>query len=190
VRENRLPVDEGESEYHSDNEEESTYSAGPGLAPSPTIIPSSPDDTLHPLSHEDDEPLHEHPSEPSSPASFTSMPSYVASVSSVSRTSSPLGSAADFARHVGAGSEDLVLPMLSLPSTSLHMSLRRWEGEMGGNKVVLAGSSAATQKVMRGLGETCELADMGRKGEVGVLRAGRMLAILITGLSGEQVSYK
>ena len=182
-RSDRDPVHmEGTDE---DNETQST------LVPSTTIIPPSPDDTLHPLSHhDDDDPLPENPSEPSSPASFTSMPSYVASTSSVSRTSSPIGSAADFARHVGAGSEDLVLPMLRLPSTSLHMSLRKWEGEgeVSGLKVVLAGSHAATQKVLRTLRERCELAEMGRTGEVGVIRAGRVVMMLSTGLPGDQVS--
>ena len=162
-----------------------------GSAPisSLNIIPPSPNEMLNTLTHHDvDDHLPENPSEPSSPASFTSMPSYVASVSSVSRTSSPLGSAGDFARQVGAASQDLVLPMLSLPSTSLHMSLRRWEGEFLGIKVVLAGSQEATQKIIRGLGERSELAEMGRKGEVGIVRAGRVEGMLITGLSSEQVS--
>ncbi len=176
---------------HEEEEEGNDLTLEPFLAPSPTIIPPSPDDKLHPLSHlNDDEHLPEHPSEPSSPASFTSMPSYVASVSSVSRTSSPIGSASDFARHIAAssGSEDLVLPMLSLPSTSLHMSLRRWDGEVGGIKVVVVGGQVGTQRLMKGLGERCELAEMGKKGEVGVVRAGRMVAVLITGLNDEQVS--
>ena len=157
---------------------------------SPNIVPPSPDDTLHPLSLSHlrhDFPLVETLSEPSSPNSFTSMPSYVASISSVSRTSSPLGSATDFARQVNAGSEDLVLPMLSLPSTSLHMSLRRWDGEVGGIKVFVAGSQEATKSFTGRLGERCELAEMGIEGKIGILRAGRMVAMLFTGSNTEQV---
>lgn len=186
------------------------------LAPSAQIIPPSPDDTAHPEPELDTDSeadtgdmhlslhLREAASEPSSPASYTSMPSYVASISSVSRTSSPaplnLGFDTGFTgfsgfagRGMGAGtgtgSEELVLPTLSLPSSSLHLSLRRWEGSGArGIRVALLGTSEMEKKLVRALGEREDLVDMGRRGEIGVVRNGKIAATLITGLGGDQVS--
>lgn len=186
------------------------------LAPSAQIIPPSPDDTAHSELELDTDSeadtgemhlslhLREAPSEPSSPASYTSMPSYVASISSVSRTSSPAplnmgfdtgytGFTGFTGRGMGAGagtgSEELVLPTLSLPSSSLHLSLRRWEGSGSrGIRVALLGSSEMEKKLVRALGEREDLVDMGRRGEIGVVRNGEIAATLITGLGGDQVS--
>jgi hypothetical protein len=156
-------------------------------------MPPSPEDTIHADLDTDSDmgdmhsSLHlpEAPSEPSSPASYTSMPSYVASLSSISRTSSP--APLDYGHHArGAASEELVLPTLSLPSSSLHLSLRKWEGEGRGVRIVLL--SNEDKRLMRALGEREELVDMGRRGEVGVLREDKIVATLITGLDEDQVS--
>jgi hypothetical protein len=89
----------------------------------------------------------------------------------------------------GTGSEELVLPTLSLPSSSLHLSLRRWEGSGSrGIRVALLGSSEMEKKLVRALGEREDLVDMGRRGEIGVVRNGKIAATLITGLGGDQVS--
>ena len=145
-------------------------------------------------------------SAPPSPTSLTSMPSYVASLSSASGSSSPAGpanartdstygipasgavlAAMARARH-GA---ELVIPELSLPSSSLHLSLRDWEGSVQGVRVVLLGPAELTKRVIRAIGEREECVSVkpgGRgKGLVGVVKADRMIGILETGVTAEQV---
>ena len=140
------------------------------------------------------------PSEPSSPASFTSLPSYVASVSSLSRTSSPVSGIGfrQSAPHVGVGlgqglggegggDDDLVLPTLNLPSSSLHVSLKTWNGAVGGIKIALVGGREVVQATLRGLADKVDSVDVGR-GTVGVVRDGHVVATIFTCPSVEQVS--
>ena len=209
--------------------------------------PSSPDETLHPLSlstsqglaslvhprpnlHSDAEGMyddHDHLhralsdlehlgdmggiSGRSSPASFTSLPSYVGSMSSLSRASSPVSgiSGAAISRETsysahhrfaglhereyegdeaaGSRSEELVLPTLSLPSSSLHLSLPKWEGEVSGVKVVLLGAMDKAQEAIRALGAKLELVDVGEG--VGIVKDGGVVLILNISPRTELVSY-
>ena len=142
---------------------------------------------------------------PSSPASFTSLPSYVASLSSMSRTSSPVSGVsgpityhlspyADSHKHAQAeqglgmssGSQELVLPTLSLPSTSLHLSLRKWDGGDGIIRIALLGSKEEAQGVIRALGERVEMVETGRG--VGILRDGKAVLCLAMYETTELVS--
>ncbi|ORY35417.1 hypothetical protein BCR39DRAFT_596150 [Naematelia encephala] len=195
-------VDDNEEEQNGEEEEgeedrmdspkiqgESTISEDTPIAPPWCPLPLSPETTLYLLSPNattlstPNEQERDHPdnlSEPSSPASFTSMPT----VSSMSRTSSPIGDA-DF-----RGPEGLVLPTLSLPSTSLHMSLRRWDGEARGIKVVLLGSTGVVRRSLRELGERLELVELASRGEVGIVRDGKVQIILVTGLGETRVDGK
>lgn len=93
-------------------------------------------------------------------------------------------------RYERQGAE-LVIPELSLPSSSLHLSLRDWDGPVQGVKVVLLGPADLTKRVIRAIGETEECVSVrqeGRgKGVVGVVRDGRMLGSVETGATAEQV---
>lgn len=84
---------------------------------------------------------------------------------------------------------DLVLPMLSLPSSSLHLSLRPYTGPAEAVKIALAGSSESVKAFLRLLGHREELVDVGIKGAVGVTRGDKLQLILLTGLSALQVSH-
>lgn len=128
---------------------------------------------------------------PSSPASFTSLPSYVASLSSASRTSSPVSGygqrhfspGRDGAREVSGGSgggDDLVLPRLHLPSSSLHASLPRLHNVTQATscdlKIALVGSKEQYQGVITGLlGIGIHLVDLGA-GAVGIVKEGVLAA--------------
>lgn len=98
-------------------------------------------------------------------------------------------------RHKGRGQAgetagaQLVIPELSLPSSSLHLSLRKWDGPVGGAKIVLLGPPELTRRVVASLGEREELVEIqGRKGNIGVLRGDQVVGVVVTGMSQEQVS--
>ncbi|KAL1408725.1 hypothetical protein Q8F55_005538 [Vanrija albida] len=148
------------------------------------------------------------PSEPSSPVSNASLPSYTASLSSLSRMSSPadwdwrhplsssvtaldLNHDAEYDTHSLAslglgprGSEELVLPTLSLPSTSLHLGLDRWPGAGEGTRVALLASPERTRDVLGALAARRRCVQLGR-GEVGIVdHSGEGLeATVLSGLS-------
>jgi len=159
--------------------------------------------------------LHVPISEPGSPSSNTSLPSYVPSLSSLSRTSSPNSASVGNGARVhpshlhlsqglgmgmgiglasllpgglesSEGSGDLVLPTLSLPSSSLHLSLPRWTGEHDGIKVALLGDSAHIKRIIRELGEHEQVVQL-NKGDIGVVRDSKVVLILMIGLTSEQV---
>ena len=173
------------------------------------ITPPSPHDTLHPLDRGRNaldsraelnhrlslahlpsprtSAYHDTSSVPSSPASVSF--SCIASLSSVSRTSSPVsrtgsGSYGALGTEGEQGEDDLVLPTLSLPSSSLHMSLQRAIAGLGvphgGLKVALVGD---VDGLMDGLSERSgwELGRMGSEGRVGILHDGKVIATIITG---------
>lgn len=85
---------------------------------------------------------------------------------------------------------DLVIPTLSLPSSSLHLSLRPFIGRVEGIKIALVGDAEETKAFLRLLEAQEELVEVNRaKGWIGVMRAGELAAVLITGLSVIQVSH-
>lgn len=174
------------------------------LDPSPSVT-SSPEDTLRPThpsprSFLDPLPDLEGTSEPSSPASYTSLPSYVASLSSLSRMSSPMAGidldGEGYLDEGAEGMEGLVLPMLNLPSESLHASASGFKGKelvgdadgtAGGVVIVILGEIEVVDGLigeLRGSGEVLERRD----GEVRIVRDGKIWARLIIGLDGDQVS--
>lgn len=141
-------------------------------------------------------------SEPSSPASLESYPSCIASLSSLSRTSSPSDwdwkhplsrslAAADL-ENQGLGLErdaELVLPTLSLPSTSLHLGLERWPGLPSGTRIALLSSPEKSRDVLGALAtrHTCvQLAH----GAVGVVNDGVLVATILTGHSVNNVRQR
>lgn len=155
---------------------------------------------------------HDLVSEPSSPASYTSVPtsSYLsASISSLSRSSSPTGSSFDLAhRASGRGysrthassslaqsaqlgnsyqshghDASLVLPSMSLPSSSLHLSIPPLPSpcqvsvpERGILTLLLVGAQAHTSRLVRELADETrvKLYDLqiaaGRTREIGVFK--------------------
>lgn len=86
---------------------------------------------------------------------------------------------------------DLVIPMLSLPSSSLHLSLRPYGGQVEGLKIALVGDMATSRAFLRALGESEELVDIGKRrgGGIGIIRDGRLQAVIITGLTVSQVGF-
>ena len=166
------------------------------LAHLPTVPSSSPSVPSTPQISDD----LEGQSAPSSPASLAF--SFTPSMSSVSRTSSPVSGIGYRRSHrsgLGMGmdgdeddaeGDDLVVPTLSLPSSSLHMSLRLYEGKVeDAVKIGLLGRAGHVGDVIRALHEVkgVELVDMGR-GAVGVVKEQRVDAVLLTFASVEQVS--
>lgn len=181
-------------------------------------LPPSPDDTLHPRDAFPDEetrnddkielerrlslarlssvptlpssPHTEGPSVPSSPASIAF--SCIASLSSISRASSPVSGIA-YGHPVGlgignAGGDDLVLPTMNLPSSSLHMSLPKFQGEVDGIKIGVVGTAASIQELIGSLEaeDGLGLVDVG-KGLIGVTREEDLLVTLVTSNSLELV---
>ncbi|ORX38623.1 hypothetical protein BD324DRAFT_370511 [Kockovaella imperatae] len=155
------------------------------------------------------------PSEPSSPASFTSLPSYVGSMSSLSRTSSPISgisgpsinrefsdavhsripphyrdssaeSLLQGGEHLGHRSEELVIPMLSLPSSSLHLSLASWHGETNMIKVVLLGEVELAREVIRVLENRVQIVHLD-KGGIGIVKNDKVVLSLTIASSVEQI---
>jgi hypothetical protein len=129
---------------------------------------------------------------PSSPASIDF--SCIASLSSVSRASSPISGIAYRRQPMGLGidpegEDDLVLPTMSLPSSSLHMMLPKWAGSAEGIKIGLLGKAESIQELVRALEADNELdvLDVG-KGCIGVVRGDQLLATLFTSTSLELVS--
>ena len=147
-------------------------------------VPASPDETLHPLEVFQSNflppnlltlpDLRDEGSVPSSPASLTSLPSYLSSLSRASSpisgvsapASSPRGqrqyspsSGENDSRNSGIP-EDLVLPTLNLPSSSLHLSLEKWEGPFEGIRVALLGGTDSTRALMRALREKANLVEL------------------------------
>lgn len=86
------------------------------------------------------------------------------------------------------GSADLVIPMLSLPSSSLHLSLRPYRGPVDGLKIALLGEVEEAKAFLRALEDKEELVQVGR--QVGVVRGGKLEVVLLTGMSPEQVSLE
>ncbi|BEJ12657.1 hypothetical protein CspHIS471_0211170 [Cutaneotrichosporon sp. HIS471] len=139
-------------------------------------------------------------SEPSSPASLESM--CVTSISSLSRTSSllddwrPYDSEAE-RRGLDAlgletrpisqrGDTELVLPTLSLPSTSLHLGLERWNGEPAGTRVALLAGPERTRDVLGALAARRKCVQLPH-GHVGVVENGHLAATILTGLKAADV---
>lgn len=121
---------------------------------------------------------------PSSPASFTF--SCIASLSSLSRTSSPV-SGIPYRDRLGE-ELDLVVPRLSLPSSSLHMSLPKFDGAIGETiKIGIIGSSEHVGEVLRGLqAEGVDLVET--MGGIGVLRGDIVTMVIYTSSNVESVS--
>lgn len=129
---------------------------------------------------------------PSSPASMSF------SFSSLSRTSSPVSGIGYRRRSQSAiglglgGADDLVLPKLDLPSSSLHMSLPKLEAKQvenrdGALKIGLLGGSGETGEMIRALADVpgVQLVDVGNA--VGVIRGTTLVAELVTARTIEQV---
>jgi hypothetical protein len=83
--------------------------------------------------------------------------------------------------------QDLVIPVLSLPSSSLHLSFREYEGVAEGVKIALVGDVAASRSFLRALGEKEDLVDLGKNG-VGMVRDGKLEVVFVMGLNAAQVS--
>lgn len=91
------------------------------------------------------------------------------------------------AMSMGTGSEELVLPMLNLPSSSLQ-GLPRWQGGRGCSlKAIVLGSRDETRRLIEELREEVEVVQLG-KDEIGVVRGGKIAAVLMTGLDCDEVS--
>lgn len=152
-------------------------------------------------------------SEPGSPASLDSM--CVTSLSSLSRTSSlledwrhPLSRSdatldldsenerrgldalgLETRRHATVGQRagaELVLPTLSLPSTSLHLGLDRWSGPPSGTRIALLASPERTRDVLGALAAKRKCVQLPH-GHVGVVNNGRLQATVLTGLAASEV---
>jgi hypothetical protein len=156
-------------------------------------------------------------SEPSSPASYSSLPTYGASISSLSRTSSPIAVVDDVvprrprwragetepeqatvsaSQDAKNDQDDLVLPTLNLPVSSLHLSatsaneldLPSWDGNgVEGIKVILVGSEEHKARVMRALAGKEHLVSLGFGRGVGVVRDGVLVGVVHSGVKAEQV---
>ncbi|CAK9782777.1 hypothetical protein CC85DRAFT_305181 [Cutaneotrichosporon oleaginosum] len=138
-------------------------------------------------------------SEPSSPASFDSMS---VTLSSLSRTSSlledwrPYDSEAERRGLDALGLEtrpvpqragtELVLPTLSLPSTSLHLGLERWNGAPAGTRIALLAGPERTRDVLGALAARRKCVQLPH-GHVGVVEHGRLSATILTGLKAADV---
>ncbi|GMK59130.1 hypothetical protein CspeluHIS016_0701450 [Cutaneotrichosporon spelunceum] len=165
--------------------------------PSPPLTRRPP-----PLSHNLFDMLRDAPSasEPSSPASLESM--CVTSISSLSRTSSliddwrPYDSEAE-RRDLDVlgletrsltqrGDTELVLPTLSLPSTSLHLGLERWNGEPAGTRVALLAGPERTRDVLGALAARRKCVQLPH-GHVGVVENGHLTATVLTGLKAADI---
>ncbi|TXT10803.1 hypothetical protein VHUM_02308 [Vanrija humicola] len=86
------------------------------------------------------------------------------------------------------GSEELVLPTLSLPSTSLHLGLDRWPGPSEGTRVALLASPERTRDVLGALAMRRRCVQLSR-GEVGIVdHSGEVLeATVLSGLSAAEL---
>lgn len=145
-------------------------------------------------------------SEPSSPASLASLPSCTASLSSLSRLSSPAdwdqraqfmrpsaGSAAS-ASSVAGERQELVLPTLALPNTSLHLGLERWAGEGAGTRIALVAPPERTRDILAVIAAKRKCVQLAH-GEVGVVARsstgyGELEATIITGLSANDIARR
>lgn len=146
-------------------------------------------------------------SEPSSPASLASLPSCTASLSSLSRLSSPAdwdqhaqfmrpgapGSAAS-ASSVAGERQELVLPTLALPDTSLHLGLERWAGEGAGTRIALVAPPERTRDVLAIIAAKRKCVQLAH-GEVGVVARsstgyGELEATIVTGLSANDIARR
>lgn len=81
-----------------------------------------------------------------------------------------------------------MLPTMSLPSSSLHMSLPKFKGDVGGIKIGVVGKAESIQELVSALeaSDQLDLVDVG-KGLIGVARDGELLVTLVTSTSLELV---
>lgn len=86
-----------------------------------------------------------------------------------------------------AEEQDIVIPVLSLPSSSLHLSFRAYEGVVEGVKIALVGDISASRAFLRALGEREDLVNLGKSG-VGLIRDGKLEVVFILGFSEQHVS--
>lgn len=86
----------------------------------------------------------------------------------------------------GRGSAELVLPTLSLPSTSLHLGLDRWNGSPSGTRIALLADPERTRDVLGALAAKRKCVQLPH-GHVGVVEDGRLQATVLTGLTTTDV---
>lgn len=134
--------------------------------------------------------LYNDDSAPSSPASFASMPSYM---SSLSRTSSLAGTGRADMVPTGTGmgeSEELVMPTVSVSSGS---QLRpRANGSGRGLRIMLLGDQTGVDEFIAELRakEVVQMSASDREGgEYAIIGGDEVVATIITGLTGEDVSF-
>lgn len=173
----------------------STPAEPSGTPPRPAVVSSGPSPAPSPRSRRGEftvpPPITHHalldmladaPSEPSSPASLASLPSCVASMSSLSRVSSPADwdwrhplsrsvatvDSKEDDEHRHSGSAELVLPTLSLPTTSLHLGLERWDSPGQGTRIALIAGPERTRDILGVLASHRSCVQLPH-GEIGIL---------------------
>ncbi|KAL7423499.1 hypothetical protein Q5752_001079 [Cryptotrichosporon argae] len=86
-------------------------------------------------------------------------------------------------------SNELVLPTLSLPSSSLHLSFPRTEATERGLRVAVVGPADDAKAALRTLSTSENMVDVGH-GRVGVVRDGHMVATFVLGLTVDEVEQR